>query len=130
MKGKLSLNFLVSYMLLGVFGFLLVTLTGSYMLEYHLEKLISKELYQSAHDIAENDLVKNNISSSNIESIRDDLMLASGNSSSVLWIINNNGQIILSTRVGNLVDDPIDISDFDPASWGSNYYQILSLIIW
>ena len=29
MKGKLSLNFLVSYMLLGVFGFLLVTLTGS-----------------------------------------------------------------------------------------------------
>lgn len=124
MKRKLSLNFLVSYMLLGVFGFLLVTLTGSYMLEYHLEKLISKELYQSAHDIAENDLVENNISSSNIESIRDDLMLASGNSSSVLWIINSNGQIILSTRVGNLVDNPVDISDFDPASWGSNYYQI------
>ena len=124
MKTRLSFKFLVSYLLLGIIGFLIVTFAGSYMMEYHLEKLISKQLYQSAHSIAENELVKNNISTSNIESIRDDLLLAADNSSSVIWIINNTGKIILSTRKDILTDNPIDIQSFDPSSWGSNYYQI------
>lgn len=124
MKARLSFKFLFSYLLLGFASFLTVTSVGSYMMEYHLEKLISKQLYQSAHNIAENELVKKNISSTNIDSIRDDILLAAGNSSSVIWIINSNGKIILSSRKDRLSDNPIDFSSFDPASWGSNYYQI------
>ena len=58
MKARLSFKFLFSYLLLGFACFLTVTSVGSYMMEYHLEKLISKQLYQSAHNIAENELVK------------------------------------------------------------------------
>lgn len=124
MKIRMSFKFLLSYLLFGVISFLIVTFAGSYMMEYHLEKLISRELYQTAHNIADNNLVKNNISSSNIDSIREDILLAAGNTSSVIWIINSNGKIILSSRKGNLADNPIDFASFDPSSWGSNYYQI------
>ena len=45
-------------------------------------------------------------------------------SQKVIWIINSNGQIILSTRKDISPDNPIDLEGFNPASWGSNYYHI------
>ena len=56
-----------TYILLGVLGFLLVTYVGSHLLENRLEKSISADMYQTAHRIAENNLVSHNITSSNME---------------------------------------------------------------
>lgn len=94
------------------------------MLEARLEKSITSDIYQTAHRIAESDLVSHNITSANMESIRSNLSLATNYPDTIIWIINSNGQIILSTRKDISPDNPIDLEGFNPASWGSNYYQI------
>lgn len=59
-----------------------------------------------------------------MESIRSNLSLAANYPDTIIWIINSNGQIILSTRKDISPDNPIDLEGFNPASWGSNYYHI------
>ena len=116
--------FFTAYILLGILGFFLVTFVGSHLLEARLEKSITSDIYQTAHRIAESDLVRHNITSANVESIQNTLSLAANYPDTIIWIINSNGQIILSTRKDISPDHPIDLDGFDPASWGSNYYQI------
>ena len=116
--------FFTAYILLGILGFFLVTFVGSHLLEARLEKSITSDMYQTAHRIAESDLVRHNITSANMESVRTNLSLAANYPDTIIWIINSNGQIVLSTRKDISPDNPIDLDGFDPASWGSNYYQI------
>ena len=69
----LSTKFLMFYIFIGVFGFFLVTLGGSYMVEKHFEHSLSTALYTEAHNIASNDMVKNNMSSSTVDSLTENL---------------------------------------------------------
>ena len=124
MKKRLTSMFFTAYILLGILGFFLVTFVGSHLLEARLEKSITSDIYQTAHRIAESDLVRHNITSANVESVQNTLSLAANYPDTIIWIINSNGQIILSTRKDISPDHPIDLDGFDPASWGSNYYQI------
>ena len=124
MKKRLTSMFFAAYILLGILGFFLVTFMGSHLLEARLEKSITSDIYQTAHRIAESDLVRHNITSTNVESVQNTLSLAANYPDTIIWIINSNGQIILSTRKDISPDHPIDLDGFDPASWGSNYYQI------
>ena len=124
MKKRLTSMFFATYILLGILGFFLVTFVGSHLLEARLEKSITSDIYQTAHRIAESDLVRHNITSTNVESVQNTLSLAANYPDTIIWIINSNGQIILSTRKDISPDHPIDLDGFDPASWGSNYYQI------
>ena len=124
MKKRLTSMFFAAYILLGILGFFLVTFVGSHLLEARLEKSITSDIYQTAHRIAESDLVRHNITSTNVESVQNTLSLAANYPDTIMWIINSNGQIILSTRKDISPDHPIDLDGFDPASWGSNYYQI------
>ena len=59
----LSTKFLRYYILIGILGFFLITLGGSYMVEKHLEHSLSAALYTEAHNIASNEAVKSNIQS-------------------------------------------------------------------
>ena len=124
MKKRLTSMFFAAYILLGILGFFLVTFVGSHLLEARLEKSITSDIYQTAHRIAESDLVRHNITSTNVESVQNTLSLTANYPDTIIWIINSNGQIILSTRKDISPDHPIDLDGFDPASWGSNYYQI------
>lgn len=124
MKKRLTSMFFAAYILLGILGFFLVTFVGSHLLEARLEKSITSDIYQTAHRIAESELVRHNITSTNAESVQNTLSLAANYPDTIIWIINSNGQIILSTRKDISPDHPIDLDGFDPASWGSNYYQI------
>ena len=124
MKKRLTSMFFAAYILLGILGFFLVTFVGSHLLEARLEKSITSDIYQTAHRIAESDLVRHNITSTNVESVQNTLSLAANYPDTIIWIINSNGQIILSTRKDISPDHPINLDGFDPASWGSNYYQI------
>ena len=116
--------FFAAYILIGILGFFLVTFVGSHLLEARLEKSITSDIYQTAHRIAESDLVRHNITSANVDSVQSSLSLAANYPDTIIWIINSNGQIILSTRKDISPDHPIDLDGFDPASWGSNYYHI------
>ena len=67
----LSTKFLRFYILIGILGFFLITLGGSYMVEKHLEHSLSAALYTEAHNIASNEAVKSNISSSTVDTLQN-----------------------------------------------------------
>ena len=120
----LSTKFLMFYIFIGVFGFFLVTLGGSYMVEKHFEHSLSTALYTEAHNIASNDMVKNNMSSSTVDSLTENLSAIADFQDAVVWVINSNGEIIVSTRKEIDINNPIPFDEFDASDWGSNYYQV------
>ena len=112
------------YLFVGLLGFLLVTLLGSHMIESQLEKDISADLYQSAYRISENEDIRYNISASSLDSIREKLTMVADYPNTIIWIINERGEVVLSTRKDISPGDPIPLAGFDPSIWGSTYYPV------
>ena len=54
----LSTKFLRFYIGIGILGFFLVTLVGSYLVEKHYEHFLSSTLYKEGYNIASSDQVK------------------------------------------------------------------------
>lgn len=124
MKQSLYRKFIAFYIVIGVFGFFLVSVGGSYLVEKHLEQSLSEALYKEAYNIASNETVKYNISSANLDIIRQNLSAIAAFQDADVWLINNRGGIILSTGKEISASEPIAMDDFDPSAWGGNYYQI------
>ena len=58
----LSSRFLTFYICIGIFGFFLITLGGSYMVEKYFESAQSTTLYEDVCSIASSDLLKEQLS--------------------------------------------------------------------
>lgn len=124
MKHFLSMKFIASYILIGICGFFLISLGGSYYVERYLERDLSDALYREAHRIASYDIVKNNLSEENLEKLKEPLSSLSVFQDTVIWIINCKGEVLLSTRREINPASPIPVEGFDLSQWGPNYYQI------
>lgn len=124
MNQKLFRKFLEVYLFVGFFGFVMVTFIGSHMVESLLEKDISSDLYQSAYRIVENKGIRNNISASSLSVIKELLTMVADYPNTIIWLINEKGEIVLSTRRDISPDSPINLENFDPSVWGSTYYQV------
>lgn len=124
MKHFLSMKFIASYILIGICGFFLISLGGSYYVERYLERDLSDALYREAHRIASYDIVKNNLSEENLEKLKEPLSSLSVFQDTVIWIINCKGEVLLSTRREIDPASPIPVEGFDLSQWGPNYYQI------
>lgn len=121
---SLSRKFMEAYLFVGFLGFLLVTLAGSHMIEAFLEKEISTDLYQSACRIAENEEIRHNFSSSSLTNIKEKLTMVADYPNTIIWIINEKGEVVLSTRTDIEPEHPINLDNFDPSIWGTTYYQV------
>lgn len=124
MKKHLSSKFIGAYLLTGILCFLILATAGSYFTEKYLEQSVSEELYRKANHIAQDETVKSSISDGDTTSLREQLLADADYHNALIWIINENGEIILSTKTAVTAEDPITLKDFDPVKWGSNYYQI------
>lgn len=125
----LSTKFLRFYILIGILGFFLITLGGSYMVEKNLEHSLSAALYTEAHNIASNEAVKSNISSSTVDTLQEHLCAISDFQDAVLWIINSNGEIIVSTQKNIDVWDPIPLEKFDASKWEATIIRLESFMV-
>lgn len=124
MKQSLYSKLLTCYAFIGIFCFFLITAGGSFLVERYLEDTISEKLYAEACSIAENDTIKHNISSSNLGSVQEALISMAKFQDSLIWLLNNKGEIVISTRKDISPDTPINILQFDPTSLKGSYYQI------
>lgn len=124
MKKPLYRKFLLSYLIIGVLSFSVIGALGSFLIERHMERSISGALYREAQFIADNDTIKNDITSANLESVRKSLTTIATYQNAVIWVINSRGDIVLSSRREISPDTPIDFQNFNPLDWGNNYYQI------
>ena len=82
---------------------------------------IGEDLYREATAISEDSLVQSNTSASNLLSLKHYLEALSEYQTSDIWILNKQGQRVLSTEEGFSYYDPITIDGFDPTKWGSYY---------
>ncbi len=120
-KHTLYFKFIIAYLILGIAGFILIATLGSHMVESQLENSIGDDLYREATTISEDSLVQNNTSSSNLLTLKQYLVALADYQSAEIWILNNQGQRILSTKTGFSYYDPVTINGFDPTKWGSYY---------
>lgn len=124
MNKKLFRRFLFGYFLLGIAALVLTIGLGSYLVEQGLEHSISGSLYREANAIASNGTIRYDITVENLDAMRSNLSAVASFQDSVIWIMNSEGKIVLSTRTDIAPDTPIDVKNFDPVTWGSNYYQV------
>lgn len=124
MKHRLSMKFIFCYIFIGIAGFFLITLSGSYLVERYLERDLSNVLYREVTNIASHDTIKNNLSETNLAQMRHPLSCLSTFQGTVIWIINNHGEVLLSTDDKIDPNEPIPLKDFDSSEWGRNYYQM------
>ncbi len=120
-KHTLFIKFILAYLIFGILGFLLIATVGSQMVEKRLEFSIGEDLYREATAISEDSLVQSNTSASNLLSLKHYLEALSEYQTSDIWILNKQGQRVLSTEEGFSYYDPITIDGFDPTKWGSYY---------
>ena len=120
-KHTLFIKFILAYLIFGILGFLLIATVGSQMVEKRLEFSIGEDLYREATAISEDSLVQSNTSASNLLSLKHYLEALSEYQTSDIWILNKQGQRVLSTEEGSSYYDPITIDGFDPTKWGSYY---------
>ena len=88
----LSTKFLRFYIGIGILGFFLVTLAGSYLVEKHYEHFLSSALYREAHNIASSDQVKASMDPENISDLQPELSAIAAIQNAVVWIINSQGE--------------------------------------
>lgn len=124
MKHPLSIKFIFSYILIGILGFFLIALGGSYFIEQYLERDMSNTLYKQVHNIASYDTIQNNLSEHNLDEMRKSLASLAVFQDSVVWIINNKGEVLYSTNDKINPNEPIPLTEFNASEWGRNYYQI------
>lgn len=74
MKKKLPVIFFTLYLILGIAGFFLVTYTGSYLLESHLESSIDSAVTKTSQLMAENELIRRDILMDNLHQTRNELL--------------------------------------------------------
>ena len=120
-KHTLFIKFILAYLIFGILGFLLIATVGSQMVEKRLEFSIGEDLYREATAISEDSLIQSNTSASNLLSLKHYLEALSEYQTSDIWILNKQGQRVLSTEEGFSYYDPITIDGFDPTKWGSYY---------
>ena len=129
MKVLLSMKAVLCYLLIGIFGFFLVTLGGSYFVEKYFERDIGTSLYKEADSIASYDNVKNILSEAEADTentrkeMQTQLSALSAFQDTVISIINEKGEVILSSDEISDLDFPLLLDGFDSAEWNKKHYQ-------
>lgn len=124
MKQALFSNFLIKILLLGIFNFIFIYVGGSYLIEQYLEEYTSSTLYDAAYGLSEHETIRDNLSTYNLDAVQNSLSALAAYQDTEIWILNNKNQIIVSSKQKISPSSPVDIGNFDPASWEGNYYQV------
>ena len=124
MRKTLYLKFLLAYVIFGFFGFIAVaTFVYSMTLE-NLKRERADSLYKEATLIANtyaSDLYNNQAS---LDSVKTQLDALDTYLSSMIWIINPSGRIILDSSAPVDIDHPIIVENFDPTVTAGSYYIV------
>ena len=120
----LSSRFLTFYICIGIFGFFLITLGGSYMVEKYFESAQSTTLYEDVCSIASSDLLKEQLSDPEGSHILEEISGFTELHDSVLWITDTQGQLVFSSSLGVEPGDSILPENFTASAWSPSHYQI------
>lgn len=124
MKKVLYWKFLAAYVLFGLLSFTLICTWGSSLIEKRIIKSTSDTLYAEAYSLAEEHSIKYFKDELSLQQLYNNLCTISRIQNMQIRIINPKGNIVLDTEK-ELRPISFDIiSDFDPAAFGPQYYEI------
>ncbi|MBQ7774884.1 MAG: GHKL domain-containing protein [Lachnospiraceae bacterium] len=122
MKQTLYLKFLLAYFIFGVFGIVIVTTFVPTMIQEHLLREKSSELYSQGSLIADTYASSLYKSETSLEEVKEQLDFLSGCTNTVIQIINPSGRLILDSTMDIDVEATIMIENFDPTVSANSYY--------
>lgn len=121
MKKHLLREFILTYLIIGVIGFLSLTVTGSYLIEKYLINVIARSLNLEADSISENQHLLASLKARDWDILTEDLKTISNYEDSYIWILDENNEIVVAVPEVT-VDSVSDL--FEPETWGEDDYSI------
>ena len=124
MKKRILFKFIWIYLLIGVAGFLLISLVGSRLIDERLIKSNSRNLYNEAAWIASDaQILSSRVEDSAAqESTRLSLQALAAYQHCEIWLLAPDGTIYFNSSEKQPSDTPRPIEGFDPIELGSSYY--------
>ncbi|MCI8814974.1 MAG: HAMP domain-containing protein [Lachnospiraceae bacterium] len=123
MRKTLYLKFILTYAVFGLLGFIAISTIGSRLVQFHLEKRISEQIYREANAISVDNTVRYRAASYNLGNIYNNLSALAVYQNAQIWVMNQRGEVLLDTNQGKPYETPLVLESFDPLTWGSSYYQ-------
>ena len=124
MKLSLSLKFIITYIFLGIVGFVLLNTAGTRVLENHIVSKESSRLYTSAVSLSSTKAIRSYQDSERLLAAHEMLQAVADTEQVDILLIDSQGRLVLDTSCA-LSDTKADaLSEFNPAASKNSYYTI------
>lgn len=123
MKHSLYRRFLAVYILIGIIGFLIAAVGGSYLVENHLKELVAASLKKGAVSIASEDFLQGDLAHATPEDMHSYLNSLAQALDAKIWIISRDGRVILDNAYEGFLEEPRELKRFDPSQWTGSTYR-------
>lgn len=124
MRKTLYLKFIMAYVAFALAGFVLISTLGSRLVQHHLVRSISEQIYKEANNIASDSMVRYRTASYNLINIYNNLSSLAAYQDAQIWMMNQRGAILIDTSQAQPYETPLELENFDLLTWGSSYYRI------
>lgn len=127
MKHSLYLKFIVTYLIFGLLGFLVIATFSSRMTLQYLTQQKADTLYREANYISAN-FVRSYYSDSpdapSLETVYSHFQALDTYLDASVWLLNADGTLMVNSESSYSENSHTKIEDFDPTEMGSSYYTI------
>ena len=124
MRNTLSLKFITTYLLLGVFGFFLISSLGSEMIEKQLIQQAGNALYREAVNISNNYSENYYTQESSLQETYNNFCILSSYQETEIWMLDTEGYILINTDTALDLENPKPLNGFDPTELKNGYYTV------
>ncbi|MFV0527517.1 MAG: sensor histidine kinase [Lachnospiraceae bacterium] len=123
MRKTLYVKFLLVYLIVGFLGFCFTSTLGANLTRERLKNQVGRALYTEAVSVASDSTVRYQMNTSNLEVLSSTLVKLSAYQSSEIWIMGQDGKLLVNTGLDDPLSSDEEITGFDPTTWGAGYYR-------
>ncbi|MCR4739448.1 MAG: cell wall metabolism sensor histidine kinase WalK [Lachnospiraceae bacterium] len=123
MKRTIYIKFILAYLTFGLLSFLLIAVIASRMTLNDLIRDNANTLFRETNLISTKYAESFYSESLSTEEVSEQLEAIDTFTSSIIWIINKDGELLYNSRESDQEGDHITIEDFDPTDTGSKNYM-------
>lgn len=123
MKLSLSLKFIITYILLGITGFILLNTAGAQLVEDHIISRESSRLYTSATSLASTKAIRSYRDAETLQATQEMLEAVAQTDKIDILILDTQGMLLMDTS-SNAENTTAQLKNFDPAASSNSFYTI------
>ena len=124
MRKALHRKIITCYILIGILSFFLATAGGSHFVEMYLEEELGERLYDSASHLASDDVIIEQLSSSDRSSLQKVVDLLSVSEDAELLILDDTRHLLVQSADNHEHNTQKLTSEFSEQDWIHKEYQI------